>query len=108
MTDPARLTTGTRLRSQVCGTEVIVVRPPQGSVDLTCGGVPMMPLAEARPDETAAPIAGLDTGTQLGKRYTTAGEDDFEVLVTKAGAGSLADDRTPLEIKAAKALPSSD
>ncbi|GAA4990848.1 hypothetical protein GCM10023205_73230 [Yinghuangia aomiensis] len=108
MTEPARLTTGARLRSQVCSTEVIVVRPPKGAVELTCGGAPMLALDAAQPGGTATPEAGLDTGTQLGKRYAIAGEDDFEVLVTKPGVGSLADGRTPLEIKAAKALPSSD
>jgi hypothetical protein len=30
---------GTRLRSQVCSTEVIVVRPPTAEIQLTCGGV---------------------------------------------------------------------
>ncbi|HTC81044.1 MAG TPA: hypothetical protein VK848_05885, partial [Acidimicrobiia bacterium] len=43
---------GTRLRSQTCSAEVIVVRPPGRAVDLRCGGAPMIPVggeAEAHP-----------------------------------------------------------
>jgi hypothetical protein len=98
-----------RLRSQVCSTEVIVVRSPSRPLDLTCGGVAMLPIgAEGRPPSVATPAAGLDTGTTLGKRYTSAGDDLFEVLVTRAGAGTLEDASGPLVVKAARALPSSD
>jgi len=50
---------------------------------------------------------GFDAGAPMGKRF----EDPslgLEVLVSKAGAGSLAVDGTLLEIKGAKPLPSSD
>lgn len=100
---------GMRLRSQVCSTEVIVVRAPSRPLDLTCGGAAMLPIGtEGRPPSAGTPQAGLDTGTTLGKRYTPAGDDLFEVLVTRAGAGTLADASAPLVVKDARALPASD
>lgn len=103
----AILRPGIRLRSQTCTTEIVVIRPGQGTVQLTCGGEPMIDLAsQAAGSHPAA--AGLDTGSALGKRYTAASDDTFEVLVTKAGAGTLADGVTPLIFKEAKPLPSSD
>jgi hypothetical protein len=99
--------TGARLRSQVCGAEVIVVRPPARPVDLTCGGRPMVALGEDVP-AGQAPDAALSGGALLGKRYTLADDDSFEVLVTKPGAGTLADGTTPLVVKEARALPASD
>jgi hypothetical protein len=42
----------------------------------------------------------------MGKRYVDDG--DAEVLVTKAGAGSLSVGSTPLALKEAKPLPASD
>lgn len=101
------LKSGARLRSQVCPTEVIIVRPGSGSVTLTCGGHPMVDL-KATPAEGLTPAPGLDTGSALGKRYTAVDDDQLEVLVTKAGAGTLADGATPLVIKEAKPLPASD
>lgn len=98
---------GARLRSQVCATEVVLVRPPTVEVSLTCGGAALVPLE----DEVAAgamPAVGLDGGNQLGKRYTSERDESMELLVTKAGAGTLADGATPLLVKQAKALPSSD
>lgn len=97
---------GGRYRSQVCTTEVIVVRPIPGDVDLTCGGAPMIDHAEAAP-EGQSPAAGLDTGTTMGKRYTDE-TGALEVLVTKNGAGTLAIGTTPLTAKEAKPLPASD
>jgi hypothetical protein len=96
---------GGRYRSQVCDTEVIIVRPLPGDVDLTCGGQPLVDHGETRGD--GSPAAGLDTGTQMGKRYT---EDTgaLEVLVTKPGAGTLAIGTTPLVLKDSKPLPASD
>lgn len=96
---------GTRLRSQVCATEVIVVRPPAQTVDLRCGGAPMIPVgdvAEERPLDAAH-----SGGTLLGKRYTDAGTG-IELLCTKAGNGSLSVGSTPITVKDAKPLPSSD
>lgn len=97
---------GSRLKSAVCDTQVVVVRAPASDVDLTCGGVPMLAL-------DAEPVAGavLDPahaeGTLLGKRYASD-EIGIELLCTKAGQGSLWLNGQPLGLKQAKALPSSD
>lgn len=101
-----RLKPGLRLRSQVCGTEVIVVRG-SADVDLTCGGKPLAAVSEAL-EPGAAPAPGLDGGTALGKRYVIDGDSSVEVLCTKPGQGSLAVGETPLVLKDAKPLPSSD
>ena len=50
---------------------------------------------------------GFDKGTLLGKRYVNEA-GDLEILATKAGESSLSVGDEPLEIKAAKPLPSSD
>lgn len=100
------LKTGARLRSQVCVTEVIVVRAGSDEVDLRCGGHPMLDLSETPAGGLVAP-AGFEGGTALGKRYVD-GTGTVEVLVTKAGAGTLSIGDTPLDLKEAKPLPSSD
>jgi hypothetical protein len=102
----SELKVGARLRSQVCETEVIVVRLGDDSVELTCGGHPMLGLG-ADPAPGLTPADGLDGGSLLGKRYT-APETDIELLVTKAGKGTLANGSEPLVLKEAKPLPSSD
>ena len=96
---------GTRLRSQTCSAEVIVVRAPAGPVDLCCGGAPMVPVGD--PVEGRPIDAAHGSGTLLGKRYA----DDatgLELLCTKAGEGSLSLDGAPVLVKDAKPLPSSD
>lgn len=101
-----QLKAGTRLRSAVCATEVMVVGAPDGDVEITCGGAPMIGIDQAR-DESASPAADAAEGTALGKRYTNdAG--DLEVLCTKPGDGSLAVGGVALVLKDAKPLPSSD
>src|SRR5262245_23955557 len=96
---------GSRWRSQVCDTEVIVVRAGSGDAELTCGGQPLVPAGAER--RRLEPLPGLAGGSQLGKRYTDdAGS--LELLVTKGGTGSLGLGSSPLAIKAAKPLPSSD
>jgi len=102
-----KLNAGSRLRSQVCLAEVVVVRSGTGDVQLTCGGVPMLP-HDAQPVSTVSPASSLMGGAVLGKRYTAWQDDTFEVLVTKPGKGTLADGTEPLIIKTAKALPASD
>jgi hypothetical protein len=96
---------GTRLRSRVCATEVVVVKVGSGG-ELTCGGVSMVPL-DAAVDGSAAVAEGHDGGTLLGKRYCdeTSG---VEILCVKPGDGSLGIDGRLLELKTAKALPASD
>ena len=65
----------------------------------------------AAPGEDLAEGQTLDPaqagGSELGKRY--ANEDlGLELLVTKAGEGSLGVDGKPLELKQPKNLPTSD
>lgn len=100
------LKTGARLRSQVCGTEVVVVRAGNADAVVHCGGHPMIDLT-ADPERGFAIDAAFAGGSVLGKRYT---DDDntIEVLVTHDGAGSLALDGKALTLKTAKPLPSSD
>ena len=97
---------GSRWRSAVCATEVIVVRAPSRSISLECGGHPMVA-------QNAEPPSGLTLdpdqagGTPIGKRYAD-NDSGLEVLCTKAGEGSLTIDGAPLLLKDAKPLPSSD
>jgi hypothetical protein len=95
------------LRSQVCSTEIIAVQAPGVDVDLQCGGEPMVDLKADVP-AGRKPAANLDTGNQIGKRYTTASVDGLEILVTRAGQGTLAIGAEPLPLKEAKPLPSTD
>jgi len=102
----AVLKPGTRLRSAVCATEVMVVAAPKDDVDARCGGEPLIPITEQR-DEGRSPAAPHDAGTQMGKRYVNEA-GDLELLVSKPGAGSLSVGEAALEVKGAKPLPSSD
>jgi hypothetical protein len=94
---------GTRLQSQVCDTQVIVVKSADSLDDLRCGGAPMVALGADRAGELDPAFAD---GTVMGKRYVD--DHDAEVLVTKAGAGTLTIGATPLSRKEAKPLPASD
>jgi hypothetical protein len=101
---------GRRLRSQACGTEVIVVRAPDQPVELTCAGSPMT--AEAVTAGAAGggggasqPAAG--EGAQLGKRYVDE-PTGLELLCTKPGSEVPAADGRQLTLKSAKPLPASD
>lgn len=97
---------GSRWKSAVCTTEVVIVRPPKLPVSLECGGQPMVALADTAPAGLALSpdFAG---GTSVGKRYFDE-EAAIEVLGSKAGQGSLGADGRPLILKEAKALPASD
>ena len=101
-----QINSGARYRSQVCATELIVVRPLPGDVDLTCGGYPLIAL-QAEPGAGLQIKQGADTGTALGKRYTDPG-GQLELLVTKPGRGTLALGGEPLTLKQVKPLPASD
>jgi hypothetical protein len=100
------LKAGARFKSAVCETQVMVIKGPAGEFDLYCGGTRMLAASEAPP-----PGAVLDpafaAGSLIGKRYVDA-EEAVELLCTKGGTGSLTLNGTPLEIKQAKQLPSSD
>ncbi|GGL12946.1 hypothetical protein [Nocardia jinanensis] len=99
------LKTGTRLRSQVDDTEVIVVKPPVGDGGLLCGGHPMV---EVTQDPAAGLVPEPGAGTQIGKRYTSSADNQLEVLVTKAGTADLRLGEITLTRKEAKPLPASD
>jgi hypothetical protein len=101
----AELTPGSRWASQVCTTEVIVVRAPGGGIDLECGGSPMAAPGEGDPNGSPDPAAA--DGSQLGKRYVND-DDTLEILCTKPGDGSLGVGGTLLGLKEAKPLPASD
>lgn len=100
------LPVGTRLRSAVDTTEVVVVRAPSESIDIRCGGQPMVPVTQS-PSGDGSVDPNHSSGTLVGKRYV---EDELglELLCTKGGDGSLAVGDAPLVVKAAKPLPSSD
>ncbi|MGW4100294.1 hypothetical protein [Mycobacterium sp. NPDC004974] len=96
---------GTRLQSQVCDTQVIVVRSADSLDDLRAGGVAMVAL-DAEKDSAATIDAAFSDGNLMGKRYVDEG--GAEVLVTKAGTGTLSVGTTALSLKEAKPLPASD
>jgi hypothetical protein len=102
-----KLKPGMRLRSQVDGTEVIVVRASADDLGVACGGQPMIDVA-AEPEPGLAASGDPAEGTQLGKRYTPAVGAAIELLVTKPGKYGLGIDGSPLTIKEAKPLPASD
>ncbi len=97
---------GTRLRSAVCNTEVMVIAAPAGEIDLTCGGAPLIDIAKDAP-AGASPSPDAAGGTLMGKRYVNE-VGDLELLCTKPGEGSLALAGASLTVKGAKPLPSSD
>ena len=93
---------GTKLKSSVCDTEVMVIRGGEGSVE--CGGAPM---AEERPAERGTVDPAFSEGTKIGKRYVDAA-GTVELLCVKPGQGSLSLNGEALHPKDAKPLPSSD
>lgn len=95
---------GTRLQSQVDDTQVIVVKTAESLEDLRCGGTPMVPLDAEKASAQIDPQ--FADGTVMGKRYVDT--EGAELLVTKAGAGTLSVGETPLALKEAKPLPASD
>ena len=98
---------GTRLRSVVCGTEIIVVRAKSTELDLRCGGRPMVPI-DAEPAEKLTAEPGFaDEPTLLGKRYSDSA-DTVEVLCVVAGPSTLSLGPTPLAVKGPRPLPASD
>jgi hypothetical protein len=97
---------GSRWKSAVCDTEVVVVRSPKTDVGLECGGYPMIPHAENR-EPGRLPAKGFDVGTAVGKRFAD-GETGLEILCTKAGAGTVTIGGRMINTKETKKLPSSD
>ena len=101
-----KLKAGTRVKSAVCTTEVMVIQTPDADVDLRCGGAPMLGLGEA-PAAGGSVAASAAGGTQIGKRYVNP-EGNLELLCIKPGKGSLTVGGAPLALKEAKPLPASD
>ncbi|MER5181574.1 hypothetical protein ABT009_24995 [Streptomyces sp. NPDC002896] len=101
------LRAGMRLKSQVCTTQVIVVRAGNKPVVLWCGGVRMLELGASGRGEMT-PVPEQMRGSLLGKRYTHPDDDSVEILVTMGGEGSMSDGEQDLVLKAAKPLPASD
>jgi hypothetical protein len=93
---------GTKLKSQVCDTEVMVIRAGAGTIE--CGGVAM---AEGKPGALGTLNADHAGGSLIGKRYVDAAAA-FELLCVKPGKGSLSVDGVALGIKDSKPLPASD
>ena len=93
---------GLKLRGAACSTEIVVVRPASGDVEIACCGEPMTDAETGI--EAGAPSPD---GVLLGKRYAdeTAG---IELLCTKPGPGPLAVDGRELQVKGPKPLPASD
>lgn len=102
----ARLKAGTRLRSAVCDTEIMVVAAPDSDVALECGGAAMLEFGADRPSG-GVPSPDYVEGTNIGKRYVDEA-GSLEVLCTKPGKGSLSLSGVPLAVKGARPLPSSD
>lgn len=96
---------GTRLRSAVCTTELIVVKAPGADVDITIGGVPATLAGEA--SDGGSVVDGHGGGSAMGKRYVDV-DGTIELLCTKPGDGRPAVAGSLLELKDAKPLPSSD
>jgi len=101
----ATIKVGARLKSNVCDTEVMVIACADTSVNISCGGSPVL---DATATKTGgAPDPAHAAGTLLGKRYVNAA-GKIELLCVKAGKGSLAINGEALVLKDAKPLPSSD
>jgi len=102
-----RLTTGERLQSTACTTEIIVIKGVAEDVDLRCGGSPMVPSSAEGNGQTADLSADFSGGSLLGKRYGLASVG-LEVLVTKPGDGTLSLGDEALAMEMPRELPSSD
>jgi hypothetical protein len=93
---------GTKLKSAVCDTELMVIRG--ADVVVECGGLPM---AGERPAQRGTVNPAFAEGTRIGKRYIDAA-GSIELLCVKAGQGSLSIGGVALHTKDATPLPSSD
>ena len=93
---------GSKLKSAVCDTEVMVIKG--SNVVVECGGAPM---ADDRPADRKPINPAFAEGTKMGKRYVDAA-GTVELLCVKAGQGSLSIAGAALLLKDAKPLPSSD
>ena len=99
------LKAGGKWKSAVCETQVMVVKAPAGEFELACGGAAMLSGAAAAPAGLTLTPGAAET--LIGKRYVNA-DESVELLCTKGGKGALVLNGTPMEVKQAKQLPSSD
>ena len=101
---------GLKLRGTTCSTEIVVVRPATGDVDIACCGEPMTDaetdVSDAAPSPDSVP-SRAEHDVLLGKRYADE-ETGLEVLCTKPGPGPLTVDGRELAVKGPKPLPASD
>ncbi len=97
---------GSRLKSQVCDTQIVIVRVPSADLDIRCGGVAMVGTSDSVAEGLVLD-AHFSDGSLMGKRYADE-SDAVEFLCSRAGAGSLSIGEAKLDVKGAKALPSSD
>lgn len=95
---------GVKLSSTVCKTQIMALRVPGDALEITCGGAPMQ---VGEPESLGTISADAAGGTLVGKRYVDESES-MEFLCTRPGEGSVWVNGTPLDIKQAKQLPSSD
>jgi len=98
------LKAGARLTSAVSDVQIMAIKIPAGEYELSCGGVTMLATGDEAP--AGAALSG-DGETLMGKRYVDEAET-VEFLCTKGGPGGLVLNGTPLDVKQAKKLPSSD
>ncbi len=97
---------GTKLVSQVCPGEIIIIRAEGIESPPEAGGQPML---AKREHDVVESVTG--DGFQLGKRYELIDESRgirVEVMVTKPGTSSLTWNGEALQLKATKPLPASD
>jgi hypothetical protein len=97
---------GSRWRSAVCDTEVVVVRAPAAPATLSIGGAGALPVDAGR-QASSEPDAALADGTVLGKRYADEATG-LEVLCTKAGTGTITVDGRRAAVMTPRPLPASD
>ncbi len=95
---------GMKLSSAVCQAQIMVLKVPDSELEITCGGSPMSVNAVETKSAINPDLAG---GLLVGKRYVDESES-MEFLCTRGGDGTLQVNGVSLDIKQAKALPSSD
>ena len=111
-TGTADLKPGSRWRSAVCDTEVVVVRAPAGPVIFRIGGAAVRPAdaGQGRPSGDRGgeqPDATLAGGTLLGKRYIDEASG-LQVLCVKPGDGTITVDGREAAVMTPRPLPASD
>ena len=98
------LTPGTRLKSTVCTTEIMIIAAPSEDVEIKCGGEPM---SQGEDGNGGSVHQDHADGSVIGKRYTNE-EGSLEVLCVKAGEGSLWAGGAAMKVKGATKLPKTD